>query len=241
MRVLFLTSDLPYPPFDGGRRREFELIRRLAGRVHFEVVAVSKTPDEDRTHAGVFGDAKIFEAANDRKGTAARLVQRHACDAAGEYVRSRILADAVDLVHVEGYYLMQHVPTPCPAPVLLFEQNVEYTLWLQRVLQEPNGALRAAHLTELRHTWAAELDAWGQSDLLAVLTEEDRDEVLAADPRREVRIVPHGANHANAHHGPTRTARSFSQTLASSDEAALRLLECYRAVMLGGLVLSASA
>jgi polysaccharide biosynthesis protein PslH len=197
MRVLFLTCHLPYPPFSGGRRREYELIRRLAGRVHFEVVAVSKTPDQDRTHAGVFGDAKIFEAANDWNGSAARLVQRHDCEGVREYLRSRILAGAVDLVHVEGFYLMQHVPTPCPVPVLLVEQNVEYTLWLQRVLHESNGALRAAHLTELRHTWAAELDAWGRSDLLAVLTADDRDEVLAADPRREVRIVPDGADHAN--------------------------------------------
>lgn len=26
MKILFLTAHLPYPPFSGGRRREFELI-----------------------------------------------------------------------------------------------------------------------------------------------------------------------------------------------------------------------
>lgn len=202
MRVLFLTCHLPYPPFSGGRRREYELIRRLAGRVHFEVVAVSKTPDQDRIHAGVFGNAKVFEAANDwNGGTEPRLVQRHACERVREYVQSRILAGAVDLVHVEGFYLMQHVPTSCGVPVLLVEQNVEYTLWLQRVVHEPDDALRAAHLIELRQTWTSEVDAWGRSDLLAVVTDEDRNEVLAVDPNRDVRIVPDGADHANGSGG----------------------------------------
>src|SRR5215208_2927982 len=114
MRVLFLTCHLPYPPFSGGRRREFELIRRLAGDVQFHVVAVSKTPEEDRRDAGVFRDATIFEAANTWNGEASpRLVQRHRCEGVADYVRSRIDAGLVDLVHAEGFYLMQHVPDPC--------------------------------------------------------------------------------------------------------------------------------
>jgi polysaccharide biosynthesis protein PslH len=202
MRVLFLTCHLPYPPFSGGRRREFELIRRLAGDVRFNVVAVSKTPDEDRRHAGLFGDAVIFEAENTWNGEPSpRLVQRHRCEGVMEYVRAQIDAGKVDLVHAEGFYVMQHVPDPCPVPVVLVEQNVEYTLWMQRAVHEHDPILRAEHLAELRHTWSAELDAWGRSDRLAVLTEDDRLEVIAARPGAPVTIVPDGADHSNGSAG----------------------------------------
>ena len=49
MRILFVTCHLPWPPVSGGRRREWELLRRLDG-VEVDLVAVSKTPDEDRRH-----------------------------------------------------------------------------------------------------------------------------------------------------------------------------------------------
>src|SRR5262245_8253920 len=173
----------------------------LAGRVDYEVVAVSTTAEEDRRNACVFGDAKVFQAANSwNGGLEPRLVQRHDCDGVVEYVASRVRAGAVDLVQVEGFYLMQHVPAPCDVPVLLVEQNVEYAVWLQRVVAERNHALRAAHLIELRHTWTSELHAWGRSDLLAVSNDDDRNQVLAVDPHRDVRIVPDG-NHTNGSDG----------------------------------------
>jgi polysaccharide biosynthesis protein PslH len=203
MRVLFLTGHLPYPPYSGGRRREFELVRRLAGDVAFDIVAVSKTPVEDRRYAGVLGEATVFEAAGSWNGEASpRLVQRHRCEGVVDYVHAQVQAGRFDLVHVEGFYLMQHVPDPCPVPVVLVEQNVEYTLWIQRAVHEADPVLRAAHLAELRHTWTAELDAWARSDLLAVLTEDDRREVLAASPNASVRIVPDGADHSDRRCGP---------------------------------------
>ena len=37
-----------------------------------------------------------------------------------------------DVVHVEGYYLMQHLPAVLDIPVLLVEHNIECLLMLQR-------------------------------------------------------------------------------------------------------------
>jgi glycosyltransferase involved in cell wall biosynthesis len=87
------------------------------------------------------------------------------------------------------------VPDPCPVPVLLVEQNVEYSLWLQRLVLEDDPELRDAYVTELRRTWVAEVSSWHRSDLVAVLTEDDRRELLAAHPGLDVRIVPDGADH----------------------------------------------
>ena len=55
MRVLFLTCHLPWPPVSGGRLREWELLRRLED-VEVDLVAISKTPAEDRRNADRLGE-----------------------------------------------------------------------------------------------------------------------------------------------------------------------------------------
>jgi polysaccharide biosynthesis protein PslH len=151
-------------------------------------------------------DVRVFEAANGAgRKPGPRQVQVHRCGEVAEYIQEVIGNDEVDLVHVEGFYLMQHVPVPSACPILLVEQNVEYQLWLQRVAVEPDAARRDAYLAQLRSTWTEEIAAWQRSDLVAVLTEEDR-AVLAAHPGLDVRIVPDGADHVR----PARFDRARS-------------------------------
>jgi hypothetical protein len=105
---------------------------------------------------------------------------------------------------------MQHVPDPCAGPVLLVEQNVEYQLWLQRVAVEGDAARRGAYLAQLRSTWTDEISACQRSDLVAVLTEEDR--IRRPDERDEL----------------ARQVRALARTLPSWDDAAASLADCYR-------------
>jgi polysaccharide biosynthesis protein PslH len=93
-----------------------------------------------------------------------------------------------DVVHVEGFYLWQHLPRQRP-PALLVEQNVEHELWRQR------GDFAAAHATR-----AAEQAVWREADLLAAVTEEDRAHITA-QARRPVALVTDGADHETAWSG----------------------------------------
>ena len=43
MKILFLTAHLPYPPFSGGRRREFELIFRLSRSFEVHLCSITKS------------------------------------------------------------------------------------------------------------------------------------------------------------------------------------------------------
>ena len=48
---------------------------------------------------------------------------------------SQLLKDRrFDLVHIEGYYLMQLLPAGLDLPVVLVEHNIEYSLDLQRTI-----------------------------------------------------------------------------------------------------------
>src|SRR3954469_18220050 len=113
-RVLFLSCHLPYPPVSGGRRREHELLARLVDDFDVEVCAVTKTFGEDQLadaevpwrHSGIRLEAEA--------GTeAAPRVARHGSREATAWIARN--ADRFDVVHVEGFYLWQHLPDRRPA------------------------------------------------------------------------------------------------------------------------------
>src|SRR5579875_3836410 len=198
-RVLFLTGHCPWPAISGGRRRELELLERLRERFEVHLLVVSKTPSEDRAGARRLASrlaaVEVHAAAPaPERSAAARLpaqVRRHRCAQAGRRVAQLIGSGAVDLVHVEGFYLMQHLPGDASTPVLLAEQNVEYRLAEQSAAV--TGELSAR--VEALRTRRAELAAWRRADALVAVSAEERDEIAAAVPGRAVTLVMDGADH----------------------------------------------
>jgi glycosyltransferase involved in cell wall biosynthesis len=196
MRLLFLTCHLPYPPHSGGRLREHELLARLTQRFDVHVAAVTKTLAEDAEavaqipwdHHGV----SLFAAAplSQLEGLAPQ-VARHRSKAAAAGIGELLAAGGFDAVHVEGFYLWQHLSRARP-PAVLVEQNIEWQLFEQQGRDAQAGATRRA-----------ELAVWRQADVLGALTRADR-EVIARHTGRAVHLVPDGADHL---HPPPRAPR----------------------------------
>jgi polysaccharide biosynthesis protein PslH len=197
--VLFVSGHLPYPPVSGGRRREFELLDRLSDRFAFHLMVSSKTLEEDRTNAERLAPlcetVRIFPA-----GTGQPPGQEHvpelvrgawSVDLAGA-VEEALRRGRVDVVHVERFHLLTHVPEPCPAPILLVEQNIEFSLWGQRLAHALGRRERRRRFTEYVTTVQAEIDAWRRASMCGAVTEDDRATMLAAVPEMDVRIIPHG-------------------------------------------------
>lgn len=204
LRVLFLTCHLPYPPISGGRLREFELLRRIGSKVDVSVCAVSKTPEEDQANAGALStycsDVQVVaaEPARSTDSTTPFQVLRHRA----RHVPSQLADGDYDLVHVEGFYLMQHLRSVAPRPTVLVEQNIEYELWEQRAANS-FGAAAWRHRREADRTRRAERRAWGRADVVAALTEEDR-RVIRASGIPRVHLVPDGIDRPAR--PPVRTA-----------------------------------
>jgi hypothetical protein len=132
--VLFLCAQLPWPAVGRGRRRELELIKRLCGRFDLHLLVVSEAVSEDLANASALRaycrQIEVFPAAPRRHPHTAlepeesHLLARHRSEEATGRLGEILARDEVDLVHVEGFYLMQHVPDWVHVPVLLVEQNV---------------------------------------------------------------------------------------------------------------------
>lgn len=100
-----------------------------------------------------------------------------------------------EVIHAEGFYLMQHLPERRQVPVLLVEQNVEYLLWRQKAEASTRRDDRDQRLREYLLTLESETRAWLAASMVATVTHEDRDAILAAEPSIDVRVVPDGADH----------------------------------------------
>jgi len=200
-RVLFLTCHLPFPPVSGGRRRDYELLMRLGHRFDIELCVASKTFDEDRANSHRLephcAAVSVFpcEAAPQGEHHLPFQVLRHACSSLTAHVAKRLGSGEIEVVHVEGFYLMQHVPQAGGVPVLLVEQNLEYILWRQRTETTLDPHERSRVLQQYAMTLEAEIEAWRRADLCAALTEDDREGMRGAIPGLDVRLVPDGIDH----------------------------------------------
>jgi glycosyltransferase involved in cell wall biosynthesis len=207
LSVLFLACHLPWPPVSGGRRREWELIRRLADRgVAIDLVAVSKTPDEDQRNAPRLRDhcrsVTVVPAEPGAPDHLAGQVRRHHAPPARDHVGARIAAGHVDLVHVESFYLHHLLPEPCPVPVVLTDQNVEFDLWAQRARLTRDPAERRELSAEAARTREAELAAWAAADRCVAVTADDARRMRSVVPDLTVDVVPDGIDRFVTSAGP---------------------------------------
>src|SRR4030095_4948439 len=137
MRILFLTAHLPFPPLSGGRRREFELISRLSRRFEIHLCTVTKTWEMDNKHVSDMlhycSTVNLFRPVplemQQDEGYSLQM-KKHFSHQARSHLSHVLMINDFDIVHVEGYYLMQLLPSILHVPVLLVEHNIEYLLIL---------------------------------------------------------------------------------------------------------------
>jgi len=204
-RILFVTSHLPFPPVNGGRRREYELLTKIAKNYDVYLCAITEHFDEDYKAAKSMHkyctNVKVFPAADREQVTEERKLQlgdriaRFCSTSASEYIARVLRHDSIDLIHAEGFYLLQNISTDQLIPILLTEQNIEYKLWQQRSNLATNKAERARHLQQVRLTKDSELGAWMRASLCTVLTDEDRQIIRKMLPDVDVELIPDGFDH----------------------------------------------
>jgi glycosyltransferase involved in cell wall biosynthesis len=236
--VLLVTGHLPYPPVSGGRLRELELLTRLSDRFRFHLFVASRTFEEDRANAPALErsceSVRVWLAGRDPfpSGRATPELVRGIWSPGLAGAAADILAsEAVDLVHVERFHLAPHLPAALEVPLLLAEQNIEYSLWHQRMRLARGPQLRRRYVFEYALTVRAEIEAWRRADMVTAVTEEDARTIRSALPDKDVRIVPQGALPPSQGEEPVQGAERGAVVFAANFgyrpnvDAALQLLE----------------
>lgn len=202
MRILFLTAHLPFPPFSGGRRREFELISRLGKDFEIHLCSITKTWETDRMYISNLlcscASVNLFKAIfNDNKQYAIypNQIKRHTSEEASSYISFLLKNKPFDVVHVEGYYLMQHLPIKPEIPVLLVEHNIECLLNLQRFKLATIQQDKSYYWQEYVYTLKWERTFWKRATKCVTLTTEDESNMRQLEPHIDIRTIPNGIDH----------------------------------------------
>ncbi len=181
--VAYLTNQLPFPAHSGGQVREAQLLTRLSERFNICLGALTAEFARDVEFIDesleLFCEVVLAPAQDLGSGSGhRRLVDNHAFTAAWA---QRV--HAADLVHVEGYFLMHHLPADAP-PIVLVAENIEYALHRDR---EPNG--------EWERTRDAEVAAWRRAAICGTVSDADLIAMRKAAPDVPSVLVANGWDH----------------------------------------------
>ncbi|MFL6477508.1 MAG: glycosyltransferase family 4 protein [Nitrososphaera sp.] len=206
MKILFLTAHLPYPPISGGRRREFELISRLSRSYELHVCAITKSWATDRMYVEDFRRfckcVYLFSASEpisnqQQYALYPQQMKKHMSEEASAHISYLLKNHYFDIIHIEGYYLLQHVPEACEVPILLVEHNIEHLLALQRFKVATTKQEKAYLWSEYIKTLRFEQSMWERATVCVALTNEDKISMERLEPNIDVRMVPNGSDHQN--------------------------------------------
>ena len=156
MRILWIKTELLHPIDKGGRIRTYQMLRALCRRHHVTYLclddgsAAPDAPERSREYAQELVVVPFRPPARQGLALLAALlrnlfsplpyaVARYRSAALRERVRQ--LAATADLVVCDFLFSSINVPDGLPAPAILFEHNVEASIW-QRYVAVPQHELR---------------------------------------------------------------------------------------------------
>lgn len=194
MKILFLTTQLPFPPVSGGVIKSWNLIKHWS-KHELKVVCALKEGEEK--HVDEFRkevpEVELFTVAFERKRSPLNLLRSYFQSPSLNVYRnyhpdiSKKVNDwlpEVDLVFVDHYEMGQYVPANTDIPMILHEHNAEYVMWERLAELEKNPLKKALISLESKRIRRAE-------KLYA-----DRSEVVLAAPNdieelKRIGVEPH--------------------------------------------------
>ena len=200
MKVLFVTTRVPWPAKDGGRVLMSATIQGLAARGHDIHVVAPHTEAGDPSPAP---DARVTLTAvavkrSGRVGPALRsfvggepvTVAAHRHSQVADAVRRRLSLERFDVVHVEQVQAMSQIApgTESVVPVVLRAQNVESDLWTRLANARSGWGLIARREARRLARWEAA--AVARASMTIALTAEDGERLrLMGGARARVSVV----------------------------------------------------
>ena len=184
MKILMISSYLPYPLFSGGQVRLYNLIKELSNKHEITLIC------EKRTHQTESDIAEVKKICHEvitvarkpqwsianimKSGTSKHsfLVTGHTHDEFKQKIQAVLAKTKFDLIHVETYYVMQNLP-PTDIPVVLVEHNIEYQVY-EKFMQRAPVFLKPLLKIDIAKIKNEEETFWKQAKALVAVSREDQ-------------------------------------------------------------------
>jgi glycosyltransferase involved in cell wall biosynthesis len=122
-------------------------------------------------------------------------MKKHMSEKASSYISFLLKNHSFDIVHIEGYYLLQHVPMQSKPPILLVEHNIEHLLALQWFMVALTQQEKTYFWSEYIKTLKSERLMWKRATVSVALTNEDKITIERLEPNTDIRMIPDGSDH----------------------------------------------
>lgn len=212
MRILIITSAIPYPAISGSKVRSYNLVRRVAKQHQVSLAALTDSREEVEgvTHMREFCH-RVKTAPVPRRHPLAHLpgLLRYAVTGRPlelKFVHSRELArqirhlvseEAFDIVQMEPAHMalyLETLPRPAHFKTVLMFHNVAFNQYCQisRFEGRLGTRLRAVLHSLMTRRW--EPSYAGRFHRCITVSNEDRLLLLAANPHLGVDVIPNGVD-----------------------------------------------
>jgi glycosyltransferase involved in cell wall biosynthesis len=197
MRILFLTSETPYPADDGGRIKTLSILEYL--RPHHELTVFCFRRQELSE-----AEARWIEEFGQVTTTPLRLprsplnlvrsylsglplsIWRNRSATMRTAVEDALSASVFDCVFIDHWLMAQYLPKNFAGLKLLHEHNAEYVMWQRQTELERNPMRRAVVSLEAGRVRRYEAGILTQFDITFAVSKADREALIAlgAEPSR---------------------------------------------------------
>lgn len=140
MKILLISSFLPYPLYSGGHIRLFNLIKELSLKHEITLVCEKRSYQSDQDVKELEKLCKKVITCKRKKqwsltniiktifSTDAFLINGHTLPEMKTSIQSLLMHNSYDLIHCETSYVMQNIPET-KLPIVLVEHNIEYLIY----------------------------------------------------------------------------------------------------------------
>ena len=200
MRILIVSSYLPYPLVNGGHIRLYNLIKQLSKKHKITLVCEIRgfQSDQDVKEVKKFCEDVIAIPRKNQwtwQNIARAGSSRHSFLEIGHQLPEMkaklveiLLQKTFDVIHVETFYVFQNVPKTY-VPIVLVEHNIEYLVY-KRNADNSKAYLRPLFYTDALKVKYWEEKFWKKAQALVAVSQEEAHIMK----RTDVFLVPNGVD-----------------------------------------------
>jgi glycosyltransferase involved in cell wall biosynthesis len=228
--VLFVTPYPPTPPMGGGRRRQLEILRRLATEANVTLATITFGDEDERLLPGIVPEGVEILTGRPVRGRLTRklplsLQWSWSAKLAGKIAEAH-RANPFHLAVVSHSYAFHYAGALGDVPRMVDAQNVESRVYEQysRLPRKDRAKIRrlagtsgkgfigasysASRIAALEHA------VWKAADLVVCVSGEEQDEISAAAPETGTILAPNCPSVPAGE--PPRAARRSTVTFSGS-------------------------
>ncbi len=184
MKILIVSSYLPYPLLNGGNIRLYNIIKSLQDKHEITLVCEKReTQTQDDVKEVEKICKKVITVKRNKQWSIKNilksgfssipfLVQGHTSKEFQDAISAELDAGGFDLIHVETFYVMQNVPD-YSLPIVLVEHNIEYLVY-ERFMQKVPFILKPFLAIDINKIKKIEMAFWNQAKIIATVSDQER-------------------------------------------------------------------